>query len=115
MLAPAARSRRRYNGWTAKTIDTTFPVAEARAGGGSALRAAIQRIAAEASAAVASGAPLVILSDRAMSATQMAVPSLLATGAVHQALVKAKTRTNVGLMVDTADAKEVHDFATLVG
>ncbi|KAJ1617434.1 hypothetical protein T492DRAFT_493405 [Pavlovales sp. CCMP2436] len=50
-----------------------------------------------------------------MSEDMMAVPSLLATGAVHQALLAQKTRTKVGLMVDTADAKEVHDFATLIG
>jgi len=113
--AMAAIKGTSHQGWRAAQIDTTFDVAEARANGGAALREAIQRICVEARAAVANGERLVVLSDRAMSQTRIAVPSLLATGAVHQSLIKEKARTKVGLLVDTADAKEVHDFATLVG
>ncbi|HEY3670096.1 MAG TPA: glutamate synthase large subunit [Acidimicrobiia bacterium] len=85
------------------------------AGGGRALREALDRVRAEASAAVADGKRILVLSDRDSDAEMAPIPSLLLTSAVHHHLIRAKTRTQVGLVVETGDAREVHHMALLVG
>jgi glutamate synthase (NADPH) large chain len=89
-------------------------------GGGEALRARLAEICAEVSAAIVSGARLIILSDKMRSpqgdtATLIPIPSLLLTGAVHHHLIKQKSRTRVGLIVEAGDVRECHHVALLIG
>ncbi|GAB3981927.1 glutamate synthase large subunit [Actinoallomurus acanthiterrae] len=85
------------------------------AGGGEALRRRLREICAEVSAAIRDGARLLVLSDRGATAEKAPIPSLLLTGAVHHHLIREKTRTRVGLVVETADARECHHMALLIG
>ncbi|HWU31723.1 MAG TPA: glutamate synthase central domain-containing protein, partial [Marmoricola sp.] len=84
-------------------------------GGGTALAARLDEICAEVSEAIAAGARVIVLSDRHADAAQAPIPSLLLTAAVHHHLVREKTRTQVGLLVEAGDVREVHHVATLVG
>ena len=84
-------------------------------GGGAALVRRLDEIRAEVSDAVAGGARLIVLSGRGVDAEHASIPSLLLTGAVHHHLVRCKTRTQVGLIVEAADAREVHHVALLIG
>jgi glutamate synthase (NADPH) large chain len=84
-------------------------------GGGASLRRRLDEICNEVAEAVEDGARLVVLSNRGTDAEHAAIPSLLLTGAVHHHLVRAKTRTQVGLVVEAADAREVHHIALLIG
>jgi glutamate synthase (NADPH/NADH) large chain len=79
------------------------------------MRDAVERVREEAKAAIEDGASVVVLSDRAVSAERVAVPSLLATGAVHHSLVREGLRNRAGLVVESGDPREVHHVATLVG
>ena len=85
------------------------------AGGGAALAARLDELCAEVSAAIADGARIIVLSDRHSTADLAPIPSLLLTGAVHHHLVREKTRTQVGLLVEAGDVREVHHVALLVG
>jgi glutamate synthase (NADPH) large chain len=85
------------------------------AGGGAALRAALDRVRAQASAAIARGARVLVLSDRNGDEQQAPIPSLLLVSAVHHHLVREKTRTKVGLVVESGDCREVHHVALLLG
>jgi glutamate synthase (NADPH/NADH) large chain len=84
-------------------------------GGGAALAQRLEEICAEVSAAIENGARILVLSDRGADATRAPIPSLLLTGAVHHHLIREKTRTRVGLVVETADARECHHMALLIG
>jgi len=84
-------------------------------GGGAAMAARLEEICAEVSAAIADGARIIVLSDRHSTADLAPIPSLLLTGAVHHHLVREKTRTQVGLLVEAGDVREVHHVATLIG
>ncbi|GAB4007450.1 glutamate synthase large subunit [Nocardioides ultimimeridianus] len=84
-------------------------------GGGAAMAARIDEICAEVSAAIAEGARIIVLSDRHSTAELAPIPSLLLTGAVHHHLVREKTRTQVGLLVEAGDVREVHHVALLIG
>ena len=85
------------------------------AGGGSELARRLDEICLEVSAAIAGGARIVVLSDRNSDATYAPIPSLLLTGAVHHHLIREKTRTQVGLVVEAGDVREVHHVALLIG
>jgi len=61
------------------------------------------------------GYNILILSDRGMDADHIAIPALLATGAVHHHLIRKGLRTNVGIVVETGEARRVHDFCLLAG
>ena len=100
-----------YRGWKSKTIDITYPRSEGDAG----LRPAIDRICAEATQAIHDGYSLVVLSDRAVSHERVPVSSLLVTGAVHHALVKQELRTRIGIVLESGEAREVHNFCLLTG
>ncbi len=67
------------------------------------------------SAAIADGARIIVLSDRHSTAELAPIPSLLLTGAVHHHLVREKTRTQVGLVIEAGDVREVHHVALLIG
>ncbi|MBZ5733385.1 glutamate synthase large subunit [Nocardioides sp. TRM66260-LWL] len=84
-------------------------------GGGAAMAARISEVCAEVSAAIAEGARIIVLSDRHSTAELAPIPSLLLTAAVHHHLVREKTRTQVGLIVEAGDVREVHHVALLVG
>ena len=84
-------------------------------GGGAAMARRIDEICAEVSDAIAGGARIIVLSDRHSTAELAPIPSLLLTGAVHHHLVREKTRTQVGLLVEAGDIREVHHVALLVG
>jgi glutamate synthase (NADPH) large chain len=84
-------------------------------GGGEALSRRIDEICAEVSEAIANGARIIVLSDRHSTAELAPIPSLLLTGAVHHHLVREKTRTQVGLIVEAGDVREVHHVALLIG
>ena len=100
-----------HRGWKSKTIDITYPRSEGDAG----LRPAIDRICAEATQAIHDGYSLVVLSDRAVSPERVPVSSLLVTGAVHHALVKQELRTRIGIVLESGEAREVHNFCLLTG
>jgi glutamate synthase (NADPH/NADH) large chain len=84
-------------------------------GGGEALRSALERCRKEADEAIEAGARILVLSDRDCDAKRAPIPSLLLTSAVHQHLVRQKSRTKVGLITETGDAREVHHVALLLG
>jgi glutamate synthase (NADPH/NADH) large chain len=92
-------------------IDGLYEVAE----GGAGLRRALDEVRTKVSAAIADGAKVIVLSDRYSSAELAPIPSLLLTGAVHHHLIREKTRTQVGLVVECGDAREVHHMALLLG
>ncbi len=94
-----------------RVISCLYPVAE----DGEGLRTALERIRAEASEAVADGINILILSDRHSDPDHAPIPSLLFTSAVHHHLVRNRTRTQVGLVVETGEAREVHHMALLLG
>ncbi|QEG37648.1 glutamate synthase-related protein [Bythopirellula goksoeyrii] len=100
-----------HRGWKAKVIDITWPKSEGKAG----MVAALERVCAEAESAVDEGFSLVVLSDRDISADRVPLSSLLATGAVHHHLVKQTKRTQIGLVVETGEAREVHHHCLLIG
>jgi glutamate synthase (NADPH/NADH) large chain len=100
------------NHFASITIDITYPVEKGAAG----MSAALDVICAEAEEGVRSGDyNIIILSDRRVGPDRVPVPSLLATSAVHHHLIKQGLRTSVGLVVETGEAHEVHQFATLAG
>jgi glutamate synthase (NADPH/NADH) large chain len=83
--------------------------------GAEGLRDALDQLRADAVAAIEEGATILVVSTRGASADRAPIPSLLASAAVHHHLVREKLRTMVGLIVDSADAREVHHFALLLG
>ncbi|MFG2072794.1 glutamate synthase large subunit [Nonomuraea maritima] len=85
------------------------------AGGGEALLHRLEEIRAEASRAIADGARVIVLSDRGSSETLAPIPALLLTGAVHHHLIQEKTRTKIGLVIETGEARECHHMALLIG
>ncbi len=92
-------------------IDIAFDVAQGEEG----MAPAVERICAEAEERVRAGDTILILSDRAGAADRVALPSLLATSAVHHHLVRAGLRTSASLVVETGEAREVHHFCVLAG
>ncbi|MEX2599649.1 MAG: glutamate synthase large subunit, partial [Dehalococcoidia bacterium] len=94
-----------------KTVSALFPVK----GGEDAFREAVDRLCAEAEAAVDEGVTLLVLSDRGVDTAHAAVPMLLATGAVHHHLIRAGKRMRTALAVETGDARDMHQFALLIG
>ncbi|MCZ8253772.1 MAG: glutamate synthase-related protein [Hylemonella sp.] len=93
------------------TLDITYPLAWGREG----VEAKLASLCAEAVDAIKGGKNILIISDRAISATQVAIPALLALSAIHQHLVREGLRTSAGLVVETGTAREVHHFAVLAG
>jgi len=95
-------------------VPMLFP-ARARAGRAHALEEAMEQLFEHVDAAIAAGARIVVLSDRGADRDHVPVPALLATAGVHNHLVRERKRTQVGLVVETGDAREVHHFALLIG
>jgi glutamate synthase domain-containing protein 2/glutamate synthase domain-containing protein 3 len=93
------------------TLSALFPVAAGEAG----MEEALTTLCGKAEDAVRGGSAVLVLSDRGVNEMQAPIPSLLATAAVHHHLVRAGIRTATTLVVETAEAREVHHFALLVG
>ena len=93
------------------TLDITYPLAWGHEG----VEAKLASLCAEAVDAIRTGKNILIISDRGISAAQVAIPALLALSAIHQHLVKEGLRTTAGLVVETGSAREVHHFAVLAG
>ncbi len=93
------------------TLDITYPLDWGHEG----VEAKLASLCAEAVDAIKGGHNILIVSDRGISATQVAIPALLALSAIHQHLVGAGLRTTAGLVVETGTAREVHHFAVLAG
>jgi glutamate synthase (ferredoxin) len=83
--------------------------------GGAGLERAMDTLCREASLAIAAGYDIIILSDRGMDRGNAAIPALLAVAGVHHHLIREGTRTQVGLVLETGEAREVHHFALLLG
>ncbi len=100
-----------HRGWKTREIDITF----ARDSGTDGMLAALDRICTETDQAIQSGYSLVVLSDRAVGQDRVALPTLLATGCVHHHLVRTNQRTQIGIVLESGEAREVHHFCLLVG
>ncbi|MCK5901688.1 MAG: glutamate synthase large subunit [Cocleimonas sp.] len=92
-----------------QTLDITYPASE----GGAGMRRALDTLQHDAKVAVEGRYNILILSDRNVDAKRIAIPSLLATSAVHQFLIQHGLRTETGLVIETGAALEVHHFAAL--
>jgi glutamate synthase (NADPH/NADH) large chain len=92
-------------------IPCLYPVSA----GGEGLAKALQNVRRLASEAIEAGATMLVLSDRGADAEMAPIPSLLFTSAVHHHLIREKTRTRVGLIVEAGDAREVHHMCLLIG
>ncbi|TGD89361.1 glutamate synthase large subunit [Mycolicibacterium sp. CH28] len=110
-LDPDDEVHGRKHGMRSAVIRCLYPVAK----GGEGLRRALDDIRDAASKAIADGARLLIISDRESNENLAPIPSLLAVSAIHHHLVRTRTRTQVGLVVEAGDAREVHHMAALVG
>ncbi len=93
----------------------TIPMLYRVAAGGEGLANAIDDLCKQSSAAIAAGYDLIILSDRNLDADVAPIPALLAVAAVHHHLIREGTRTQVGLIVESGEPREVHHFALLLG
>jgi glutamate synthase (NADPH/NADH) large chain len=83
--------------------------------GAAGMEDAVERIRKNAEDAVHAGHNIIVLSDRQMDCDNIAVPSLLAVAAVHHHLIAGGLRTEVGLVVETGEARQLHDFCLLAG
>ncbi|MEY4364481.1 MAG: hypothetical protein RLZZ24_1833, partial [Pseudomonadota bacterium] len=93
------------------TLDITYPIHWGHEG----VEAKLASLCAEAVDAIKGGMNILIISDRAVSPNQVAIPAVLALSALHQHLVREGLRTSAGLVVETGSAREVHHFAVLAG
>ena len=92
-------------------LDITYPLHWGHEG----VEAKLASLCAEAVDAIKNGHNILIVSDRAISSSQVAIPALLALSAIHQHLILEGLRTTAGLVVETGTAREVHHFAVLAG
>ena len=79
------------------------------------LEKAIEHMFVEVDRAYRNGANILVLSDRGVDENHVAIPSLLAVSALQQHLVHTKKRTSVAMILESAEPREVHHFATLLG
>ena len=107
----AALARIGTRGWRARALDITFP----RGSGETGLREALARLETESTRAIEEGYSLLVLSDRKAGAQRVPISALLATGCVHHHLVRTHSRTRIGIIVETGEAREVHHHCLLIG
>ncbi|KAI4266545.1 MAG: hypothetical protein L6R38_008675 [Xanthoria sp. 2 TBL-2021] len=100
-----------YRTWTVKTIDITFPKSEGITG----YMNALDHICQSVTEGIESHYKLLVLSDRATSVDRVPVSALLATGMVHHHMVRNKWRSQAAIIVETAEAREVHHMCVLLG
>ena len=99
------------NQFVSRVLDTTFNTER----GPDGMKVCLERLCAKAEKVVIGGDNIIILSDRQFSAQRVAVPALLAVSAVHHHLIRKGLRTSVGLVVESAEPREVHHFVVLAG
>lgn len=100
-----------HSDWAAKTIDITYDKGEGIIG----YERTLDRICTETSQAIRDGYRVVILSDRAVGTDRVAISSLVACGGVHHHLIRNKERSRIALMIESAEAREVHHMCVLLG
>lgn len=100
-----------YPGLSTHVVRGLFAISR----GGQGLQERIEEIRAEVSEAISQGVRIIVLSDRDGDAENAPIPSLLLTSAVHHHLIREKTRTKVGLVVESGEVREVHHVALLIG
>lgn len=103
--------RTTYRGWKTRVIDITFPYEEGTEG----YIATLNRICSEGEQAVQNDCKILVLSDRAGGERRCPVSALLALGALHHHLIENRQRLKVGIIVETAEAREVHHVCVLLG
>lgn len=114
LLSDADLARLRHNPYPefkAQTLSLLFPADE----GEQALERALEELFAAADRAIAGGHTLLILSDRGIDRKHAAIPALLAVSGLHHHLVRQGTRTRASLLVESAEPRDVHQFAMLIG
>lgn len=94
-----------------KTLSMTYSIGLGALG----MEEALGKLCHQAEQAVSAGSNILILSDRGINADFVAIPALLATSAVHHHLIHKGLRTEVGLVIETGEAREVHHFCLLAG
>ena len=99
------------NQFVSRMLDITYATSR----GVDAMDEMLDRLCERAEKAVLSGDNIIILSDRQFGPDRIAIPTLLATAAVHHHLIRKGLRTSVGLVVESAEPREVHHFAVLAG
>ncbi|MFC1708769.1 glutamate synthase large subunit [Candidatus Omnitrophota bacterium] len=99
------------NGFSSKIIYTYFDASSAKEG----FERALERICFEAEYAIEKGYSFIVLSDRGVDRSNISIPTLLATSAVHHYLVRKNIRSQVGLVIESGEPREVHHFALLFG
>ena len=92
-------------------LSLLYPVS----GGGRAMEKALADLFVKAREAVAEGANIIILSDRGVDKDHMAIPALLASAGLHNDLIAAKIRPDVGIILESGEPREIHHFAALIG
>ncbi|BCY06679.1 glutamate synthase large subunit [Actinoplanes sp. L3-i22] len=98
-------------GFKAVRVSGLYPLRDGAAG----IKARLTQICRHVSEAIEDGVRILVLSDRDSNADLAPIPSLLLTAAVHQHLVREQTRTQVALVVESGDCREVHHAAVLIG
>ncbi len=98
-------------GFPQRVLDMTWPISE----GAHGMKKALDRLCYEAEAAVNDHVRILVLSDRAVDHERVAIPALIATGAVHHHLNRRQVRMRLSLVVDTGDARDTHQMACLFG
>jgi len=101
----------RIPGFRSITLPMLFPAE----GGGDALEKALEELRRSAGRAIREGYEVIILSDREAGRELAPIPSLLALAGVHHHLIREKSRTRVGLVVESGEPREIHHFALLIG
>lgn len=102
--------RIKAGGFKTKTISILFKASVEKG-----VVKALDKICREAASAIKEGYTFIILSDRGINKDYAALPALLATGAVHHYLIKKALRTQLGIIVESGEPREVHHFALLFG
>ncbi|OUC09529.1 glutamate synthase, partial [Litorilinea aerophila] len=98
-------------GFKAQTLPILFDLEAGSVG----LEQALEDLFAQADAAIAQGVNILILSDRGIDRRRAAIPALLATAGLHHHLIRNGKRTQVSLLVESGEPREVHHFAVLIG
>ncbi len=98
-------------GFRAETLPILFKAADRNGG----LEVALNGLFASADRAIQNGVTILILSDRGVSPEQAPIPALLAVAGLHHHLIRAGTRSRVGLVLESGEPREVHHFALLIG
>ena len=96
-----------------KTV--VIPILYKAADGAKAMEKVLNKVFREADKAISEGVNIIILSDRGVNGEFAAIPALLASAGLHHHLIRKEIRTNVGIVLESGEAREVHHFCTLIG